>query len=118
LNKLETLYDRLPESWEALDTIKSLAAHERAEHRIYSIDRLQELLSPITVRNLTTLVSELEKNRLICKRYQVNSEIAGTLDEFDSLDDIPPKIMDPIVGEIVEVNYDLISIAYRIKKTN
>ena len=81
--------------------------------REYSVSRLVDIVAPVTIPKLTSMLELLVEEGVFDRLIRVESPAIGGIEDFASIVDVPSEILDSHTGLMLAVTPDRLKLIYR-----
>lgn len=115
--RLEPLIREFPEESQALHRLKrQLDRLQRSgKYKELTLERIYELAEPSSQRVLLHILGRLCQQGVLSEAVRVLSPTGTVIDDFPSIEDVPPTVTDWQSGRVVDVDMDLLRMIYKVR---
>jgi hypothetical protein len=114
--KFNRLIHEYPANAHALARLSSFLDEEMRDStapREYSVSRLVDIVAPVTIPKLTSMLELLVEEGVFDRLIRVESPAIGGIEDFTSIVDVPSEILDSHTGLMLAVTPDRLKLIYR-----
>lgn len=86
------------------------------EEKVLSFPFIQSKLWPMSSARILLGLQAASRRGLVSRRFRVRSPGVGTAAQFDSWEDIPETIIDPLTDTLLTIEPNLVDLVYVVPK--